>query len=294
MENTVRAPISEKNPGPAKTLRSAAWLGWKIESNWTDPFIFAFYSIVRPITQAAILIVMYLVIRGGNFADPDFVNMYIGNAFYLLVNGAMQGVYFGILDDREHYRTLKYIYIAPLQVPIYLVGRGLASIVVASISVVITLLFGVVFLKVPIVLAEVNWLLLLVALALGMITMVSLGVILGGWALMIKNNIYTLGDALAAGLFIFSGAVFPLTVLPRALRVVGYALPLAYWFVLIRRALVPEIGHLDPMFSHFSDGNLLLIAVAFALLFAVLAVVTFRFFDHQAREKGNIDMVSNY
>ena len=69
MENTVRAPISEKNPGPVKTLSSAAWLGWKIESNWTDPFIFAFYSIVRPITQAAILIVMYLVIRGGKIEE---------------------------------------------------------------------------------------------------------------------------------------------------------------------------------------------------------------------------------
>ena len=33
----------------SETLRSfkvATWLGWQIESNWTDPFLFAVYSIV--------------------------------------------------------------------------------------------------------------------------------------------------------------------------------------------------------------------------------------------------------
>ena len=28
---------------------TAAWLGWQIESNWADPFLFAIYSIARPI-----------------------------------------------------------------------------------------------------------------------------------------------------------------------------------------------------------------------------------------------------
>ena len=36
----------------SETLRSfkvATWLGWQIESNWTDPFLFAVYSVVRPL-----------------------------------------------------------------------------------------------------------------------------------------------------------------------------------------------------------------------------------------------------
>ena len=42
----------------AESLRSfkvAAWLGWQIESNWTDPFLFAVYSIVKPLASAGIL-----------------------------------------------------------------------------------------------------------------------------------------------------------------------------------------------------------------------------------------------
>ncbi|MEL7645035.1 MAG: ABC transporter permease [Anaerolineaceae bacterium] len=278
----------------AQTMRASAWLGWKIESNWTDPFIFAIYSIIRPISTAAILIVMYLVIRGGEFSQPDFVNMYIGNAFFILVGAAIQGVSFGILDDREHYRTLKYVYIAPIRVPVYLIGRSLGSILVAAFSVLITILFGAFFLKMPIVFSEINWGLFTLAFLLGLLAMISLGIVLGGWTLIIKNNAWSLGESLGAGLLIFSGAVFPLNVLPAPLQWIGSALPISYWLALIRRALVPEIGRAYPMYTNVSDGRLILILLGFALAYAVLAALVFKRFDTIARERGNIDMVSNY
>ena len=39
-----------------RSFRMAAWLGWQIESNWTDPFLFAIYSIIKPLSGAAILV----------------------------------------------------------------------------------------------------------------------------------------------------------------------------------------------------------------------------------------------
>jgi len=275
-------------------MRTSAWLGWKIESNWTDPLIFAIYSIIRPISTAAILIVMYLVIRGGEFGQPDFVNMYIGNAFFILVGAAIQGVSFGILDDREHYRTLKYIYIAPIRVPVYLVGRNFGSILVAMFSVLITLLFGAFFLKIPIVFSEINWGLFFAAIVLGLLAMISLGIILGSWTLIIKNNAWSLGESLGAGLLIFSGAVFPLNILPAPLQWIGSALPISYWLALIRRALVPEIGRAYPMYTDVSDGRLILILLGFTLAYLVIAALVYKRLDFIARERGNIDMVSNY
>jgi ABC-2 type transport system permease protein len=47
------------------------------------------------------------------------------------------------MDDREHYKTLKYMYVAPISVPMYLIGRGVAKFIVGSMSVFITILFGV-------------------------------------------------------------------------------------------------------------------------------------------------------
>ncbi len=41
-----------------RSFKVAAWLGWQIESNWTDPFLFAVYSIIKPLSSAAILVIM--------------------------------------------------------------------------------------------------------------------------------------------------------------------------------------------------------------------------------------------
>jgi ABC-2 type transport system permease protein len=81
-----------KLPVYARSFRIAAWLGWQIESNWTDPFLFAIYSIVKPLAGAFILVVMYSVITNGNFASPIFSYIYLGNAFYIYVGAIMTGI----------------------------------------------------------------------------------------------------------------------------------------------------------------------------------------------------------
>ncbi|TLN01401.1 ABC transporter permease, partial [bacterium] len=152
-----------------RSFRMASWLGWKIESNWTDPFLFAIYSIIKPLAGAAILVVMYSVVTGGNFADPLFPYIYLGNAFYMYVGAVMTGVSWAVLDDREHYKTLKYIYVAPVAIPFYLMGRGVARFITGTFAVVITIAAGVLFLHVPIDLSQVNWPLFVVSLLLGVV-----------------------------------------------------------------------------------------------------------------------------
>ena len=132
----------------------ATWLGWQIESNWTRPFLFAIYSIIKPLAGAAILVVMYSVITQGNFNTPIFPYLYYGNAFYQYVAAIMTGISWSVIDDREHYKTLKYMYIAPINIPAYWLGRGVARFLTGSISVLITIAFGVLFLHVPLNLAN--------------------------------------------------------------------------------------------------------------------------------------------
>jgi ABC-2 type transport system permease protein len=276
------------------TFRTAGWLGWQIESNWTDLFLFAIYSIIKPISGAAILIVMYSIVSNADFSSPMFAYIYLGNAFYILVGGVVQGVSWGVLDDREHYRTLKYLYIAPISVPVYLMGRSLANFLTRTLSVIITLLFGVIFFKLPLRLADVDWGLLILACILGFIVMVDMGLILGGWSLIIKRNAWNLGDTVGAAMFIFSGALFPLSVLPQALQVIGYIIPISYWLTLVRRAMMPANAATFPMFSTWSNARLLSILGIAAIVFTIIAIISFRAFDHIARERGNIDMVSNY
>ncbi len=278
----------------SRTLKSAAWLGWQIESNWTDPLTFLVYSVVKPLSSAAILVIMYSVITGGQFDNPVFPYIYLGNAFYIYVGAIMNGISWTIIEDREHYRMLKYIYVAPVQIPIYMLGRGFAKFVFGSLAVFITVAFGVLFLHVPLNLALVDWPLFAVSLTLGVLMLAMMGLILGSIVLMLANHIYQLGDAVAGGLFLFSGAIFPLDILPIWLRPIGYAIPITYWLELMRRSLIGQIAAEFPTFTNLSNLQLIGILVGLTIAFTIIAFVVFRYCDNQARERGYIDRVTNY
>lgn len=284
----------DKNPGHWRTFLTATWLGWQVESNWTDLFVFIVYSIVWPLSRAAILVVMYLVIRGNDFANPEFVNMYLGNALFGLLGGVVNSIAGGIIEEREHYRTLKYLYVAPIKIPVYLIGRGVAAMAGATLSLVFTFLFAAIFLKMPLNFGAINWLLLIPSMIFGFASFVSIGIFLAGWALTIKNNPWVLGQSFVSLFFFVSGAVFPLSVIFGNAQWPGYLFPVGFWLVLTRRAIVPEIGHSFPMYQNLSDPQLLLLLIAYSIVSVVIAFGIFRRFDHKAREEGMIDMVSNY
>jgi len=276
------------------SFRLAAWLGWQIESNWADPFLFAIYSLVKPLAGAAILVVMYSVITGGDFASPIFTYMYLGNAFYIYVGQVMTGISWAVIDDREHYKTLKYIYVAPIHFPTYLFGRGVARFIIASISVFVTILFGVLFLQLDITFADINWLLFLASLLVGVFMLAFLGLLLAGVMLVLVHHNFGLGEAVAGALYLFSGAIFPLDVLPPFLRWIGYLLPITYWLELLRRSLVSSVADAYPTFSQFSSAQLFAILLVQTLVLALLSFIVFRRCEHAARERGLIDVVTNY
>ena len=278
----------------SRSFRIAAWLGWQIESNWTDPFLFAIYSIIKPLAGAAILVVMYSVITSANFTSPIFSYIYLGNAFYIYVGAVMTGISWAVIDDREHYKTLKYMYIAPINVPAYLIGRGVAKFLVGSISVIITIVFGVLFLHVNVDPAAINWPLFLLALMIGVVMLAMMGLILAGISLLIVQHVWFIGDAVAGALFLFSGAIFPLEVLPSWLRPLGFAMPVTYWLELLRRALVGHIAEAFPTLHAISNVQLIVILLGLSIIFGVISYFLFRFCEHIARERGMIDMVTNY
>jgi ABC-2 type transport system permease protein len=277
-----------------RSFRVAAWLGWQIESNWTDPFLFAVYSIIKPLAGAAILVVMFGVITNGNFGSPIFSYIYLGNAFYTYVGAIMTGISWAVIDDREHYKTLKYMYVAPINMPVYLIGRGVARFLVASITVLITIVVGYLFLHVNLNLAAVNWPLFLLSLLIGVIMLAMMGLSLAGVSLLIVNNVWFIGDAVAGALFLFSGAIFPLEVLPIWLQPIGYAMPVTYWLELLRRSLVGHIADAFPTLQALSDLQLVGILLGLTVLFGTLSFFLFHYCERVAQEKGLLDRVTNY
>jgi ABC-2 type transport system permease protein len=277
-----------------RSLRTATWLGWQIESNWTSPVLFTIYSIIKPLTAAAILVVMYGIVTHANFASSGFSYMYVGNAFYMYVGAIMAGMAQSVVDDRERFRTLRAMYVAPVHIPMYLMGRGVARFLTTSLSVCVAIGFGVMFLQLQIDLFEVRWGLFLPSLIVGVIMLAMMGLVLASVVLTIVHGSWLVGETTAGALYLFCGAVFPIDVLPPLLRPIGYLMPVSYWLELIRRSLVGRAARDFPTFAGLGDRQLFAILVLLTFALALAASAMFRRCDHIARERGLIDRTTNY
>lgn len=289
-----RPAAAGRMPGWWLTVRTAARLGWTIESNWTDPFLFLVYSIAKPLSHAAILVVMIMVVSGGRTEGPLFNYIFIGNACYTWATSVIVGVSYGVMDDRERYKTLKYLCLAPISMPLYLMGRGAAQFLMGCIAVALTLALGVLAFDLPLDVTTVNWGLLAASLILGVAGLALIGLIIGGVTLLMSNQVEVIGFAVAGSLYLVSGAIFPPEILPAWIRPIGYALPLTWWLELTRRALVGGAAAASPSLSAPGDMTVLVILAAETVALGIVAALSWRASYHRAREQGLLDKVTNY
>ena len=212
-----------------QTLKTAAWLEWQVQGNWTSPLLFLLYLVAKPLMAALVLVFMYWVISGFHSHGAFFGFLIVGSASWSFIEQILVGLPRTILDDREQYAMLKYIYIAPQSFLAFLIGRSVPRMLAACISFSITLGFGVGILGVPVDLPRVNYPLLLLALALGFIAIVAFAIALAGLSLMLKRSAWVMPDAMTGALYLLVGTIFPIAILPAWIEKIALALPLTYW-----------------------------------------------------------------
>ena len=77
------APIfdpPDRGRGPrrhVRNLRTALLLGWRVESNWTDPLLFAIYTVAKPIASLLLLVVMIEIIGAGHRRQRGHVRTFV-------------------------------------------------------------------------------------------------------------------------------------------------------------------------------------------------------------------------
>jgi len=281
-----------------RSFRWAAWLGWQIESNWTEPWLFAIYSVIKPVAGAFILVLMYAVLAViGQFQDAarfDFV--YIGNAFFIFVANTLFGTFQVIQADREWYQTLRYVYISPVSYYTYIVGRAATKVLIATFAVLITLGFGVAVLGVRIDLTLDEVPLFAVAFLLGMFTLVGIGVCLAALSFLTARHVHGLAEGIPGIFYLFCGVLFPLSILPGWGQALGRALPLTYWFEIVRRTVMPlDRWSAVPTGLETMDYTVaLLLLFVSAVIFFLLSIGLFRLMEYLARKAGKLDMTTNY
>jgi ABC-2 type transport system permease protein len=269
-----------------RSFRTAIRLGWAIESNWSDPFLFAVYTMAKPLAAAMILVVMFQIITGGQ--GTEFLQfLIVGAALWNVVQGVMAGLVQSILEDRERYRMMKYVVVTPSSLFPFLLGRSLARVGVSFVAVILTMAVGVLFLGVEL---EPNLVMLVPATVLGLTAVVGLGIFMAGWCLQLRQEAWSYPEAIAGALYLVSGAIFPINILPTFVQPVAWALPTTWWLEASRRGLV---GHGSPGdIGTLPDGTVLGLLALTTAITLPLALVGFAWFMRRARQSGLLDMVT--
>jgi ABC-2 type transport system permease protein len=273
-----------------------------MEANWTDPVLFFIYSVAKPVASALILVVMLEIISGGN-ADPAYrAFIVVGSALWSFVVSGIAGLAWSVLDDRERYRMLRYVYVSPSDFLIVLLGRGVARLAVGAMGAVITLAFGVLLLGVPLDPAVIDWPMLTMVSVLGLIAILALGILLAAICIQTRQEAWSYPEAVAGALFLVCGAVFPLAVLPLVVQGIGLLVPLTWWIEGTRDALFPNgisaIGGPGSLYTNLTgqavpDSATIIVALLATGAVATLAsIVAFRLSEHRAKTWGLLDQTT--
>lgn len=276
----------------AARLRTSAWLGWQIESNWADPFMFVIYAVLRPLAMALILAGMYWAVGGAASKRDVFMGFYIGNAFHIYVTQVMVGMGWVVVEEREDYETLKYVYTSPIGMFTYLSGRASVKLVLATVSMVLTLAVGWFLIGLRWEWGAVAWAPLLAAFVLGLVASVYLGFLVAGMALLLPRAAVTLNEGLAVAFYLMCGVIFPIDLLPRGAQELALCLPFTWWYEALRRFL---LGHgASARLSGWSDGMLLGALAATTLIFSIASGRGYLALERHARQQGRLDQTTMF
>jgi ABC-2 type transport system permease protein len=286
-----------------RTFKVAAWLGWQVEGNWADPLVFFIFTVLRPMASALILLLMYTVIVGGQ-RNNFFDYLFISNALYVLVIQMMVGLSWTVIDDRENYKMLKYIYTSPARRVAYLGGRAVAKVAIGLLTTLMLLVTGVLFLGLHLDPGKVQWGWLGAYFVFGMMILFDLGMILAGLSLLVARHGGVIGEIVGGMLLLFAGAYFPPDILPPVLKEISLGIPVTYWLEGMRRSLEGGIltvtlpgggaSPVSPILAAYNDTQLFGIVAVSGVVLAFGSILFFRWLEHEAQERGMIDRVTGY
>ncbi|HEY2787355.1 MAG TPA: ABC transporter permease [Fimbriiglobus sp.] len=285
---------------PFRTLRWSTWLGWQIESNWADWKLFILYLVVKPITGSMVLVCMYFAAKAAapTRVPAAFLSyVYVSNACFGLVGCVMLGMSQVVATDRDHYQMLKYIFRSPGRFRVYFVGRGLARAVEGVVGGGITILAGTLFfpdVRTAVAAVDPGWLFLF--LVVGSVMLWACGMFLASAVLNMHRNGMFLSEGVAGVVYLLSGVIFPLAILPVPLQWIGRALPTTYWLEGMRRAITgpaPEGSALaqSPL-ARMANGEILVLLVGTTVGLVVVAEWFYRWSVRRAWRNGKIEETS--
>ena len=265
---------------------ASMYVGLQIESNWTRKWVWALYLVVYPVGSFLSVLILYGVFGKQSGLLPFAL---YGSVFYYSISMVAFDTAMSVHDDREHYQTLKYIFLSSTSYGTYLCGRAATRYLIALTGIVANLCWMVPVLHLPF---APDWAALFLGCVLGYLIGAGLGMVMASLFLLTARLDTDVVEALFGGMFVMSGALFPPTAFPPLLERIAETIPVSGFVELVRRGIsgVQFTGFL----ASVPLESLILRAALGAGAVFVLGVVLVGLGSRQAQRKGYVDMTTAF
>ncbi|MEM1946793.1 MAG: hypothetical protein QW614_04690 [Candidatus Caldarchaeum sp.] len=269
-----------------RMVSASAWVGWQVESNWTEPLIFIGLQVIRPLASTLLFPLLYVVGMSfvGGKTDPSYLTyIVIGTVFFIPYISAAETAGQVISQDRERYGVLKSIYITEASLTPYLLGRFAAVVCTALISTTSSLIiayatFMYVF-NLPLTMTSINFFQLSTAVIAVLIGSAALFYLLPSVNLHTNKLHWSLAYYVLGFLYLTGDIIFPVSSLTHYATFLTYIIPVNQALNMLRAAFGLPIE---------SNVYLTLTTPAGWLAFSM---VVFNLSVKQARRKALLDRI---
>ena len=237
--------------------------------------MFRFCLIANPILNTILLYEMYR-----NSGEENFMA-------YVVLGAGLMGLWScicfssaGDINRERHSGTLALIFAAPASFPFIILGKIVGNTLMSLLTLGISLVTAVAVYQVPLQLESPFYFMLALLAAVAAFVVIS-SVIACLLTLSRKTELYM--NCIEIPIILLCGFVFPVSVLPGAVRVLSYALSPTYAVELLRMSVW---GVTDPMLFWQKLG----IMLGLTALYAILSALLYRRIDRRVRIAATLEV----
>jgi len=215
----------------------------------------------------------------GYTGTTDYISfILIGTALSNFISAVFWGMGYALKNDMDS-GVLESNWLAPISRPVLLIGHTITNLIVTTVSSIVMLIIGALLFGFQ----TTGDTLAAVAIALPMLLgLYGFGFMFAA-VVMVMREANTLTDVGSFLVQIFSGANFPVTVLPKWLLPIALALPLTYGFDAVRGILLGT----DTLLPIILEYILMLI---FMVVMIAIGLLAFRRLERYVRQRGTLGM----
>ena len=268
-------------------------VGWSRDFGWTNPAVGFALRTVAPVasTMTAVTILSIgltnstLKFSAGQL--PLLASILLGATLYAHVSAYSWVPTLAISEGKWTY-VFPQVYVSPKSSPPYLAGRCLAAFASSTVTSMASLIVAVFIssllfsVQIPFIVTPLSITLLAFALIVNIFASMGLGFLLGAYAVFASKFEWALPTYVSGLLMVFSGALFPVTLLPHPLSDGANFLPFTE-FIRAARAIMLSDGSVSSYFYYIGlsfVGGVMLLA---------LGLLAFSYAEKRARRLGVLD-----